>query len=319
MLEKLSKTDVEYATSFSDRFAIGMEFLRDTIDVFTAFPAIILPISFSILTYFIVIYLLYWDLILVAKYLSMETLFSLIITSSVIFSICFSVGTLISLEVIKQIAEGNEPSLISAVYEFFTQDLLKAIPIISIWMIFTAIVTILYMLIQRLPIIIKEIVSSIFDLIMTATRLFLFLIYPAIIWEEKNTFKAINDSYKLIRNNKVEFCSGIVISTVATFILEILSLPVLFILVLIVFFKYYSTDGYDIQALKTFLYIIEAGAACIIVAFSLFIEQMFSTLLYIWIKTWRKEVFKAALEKKPIPKLIEIEKPDFFNLYRYGT
>jgi hypothetical protein len=51
----------------------------------------------------------------------------------------------------------------------------------------------------------------------------------------------------------------------------------------------------------------------------LFIEQMFSTLLYIWIKTWRKEVFKAALEKKPIPKLIEIEKPDFFNLYRYGT
>jgi len=137
------------------------------------------------------------------------------------------------------------------------------------------------------------------DVLKDILRLAVFLSVPAILWENKKTFEAIKSGAKIIWKHPTEFL-GIYGGMTLIVIFMVLPIAVIF---------WMSQAGYHFSDWIWIAVIIYEG---IVWTFSIYMEQMSSTLLYLWDLKWRKINSKIENEEEKIP-FNKIEKPSLLD------
>lgn len=133
------------------------------------------------------------------------------------------------------------------------------------------------------------------DVLKDLLRLAVFLSVPAILWENKWTIGAIKEWWKIIWRHPTEFL----------WIYGSMFLIVLFMVLPIAIIFSMSSNGVHFPDYIWLIVIIYEG---IVWTFSIYMEQMSATLLFLWDMKWEKINSKIENQKEQIP-LSEVERP----------
>lgn len=303
--------------SFWNKVLSSSSLILHAFKILAKHPIMFLPI-FSVWIIYAVI-LIYFDYFF--NWNNFPMAFKLWLLFIIILFLCiiFSLSSFMLLEFIQQIETGQKINLYKALYETLFKNFIKAFPIILVWAIIWFVITIIEVMMdskrkrnnnelsyenvaktlsghEKL-----SLINLSLDLINSGVRLIVFMIYPAIAWEDEGTINAVKKGFCAIKKNCVEFASGFIQIEFAC-VLICLPVSILFAVV----------DSYKIELSKEvwiciIMYISFAGTLY------LYLQQMFAAILYMWNIKWLKAVKKAQREGSKIPTLHDVKKPDLLD------
>lgn len=135
-------------------------------------------------------------------------------------------------------------------------------------------------------------------------RMIMFLILPALAWENLNFWRAVKKGVTVFKTHLSEFVTGFVLTGVATMII-FLPPTILFSIA-----NQAKTPFPDWVWILTIIYLAFAWS------YSIYLEQMFAAELYLWNMKWEKEVTKAQQKNVPAPSLRDVPKPSLLDEVR---
>lgn len=295
----------------------GWQLIKESVKVFNRHPKFIIPLLITWLVYApIILYLKYWfnwD-----AYTSSQVF---LIVFGIIFGFAFllSFSCSMLLELIQQLESGKEMSVVSAFRYTLTHNTIKILPIVLVWTIIWFILLVIQALLSKDKKREKESFSAenaaktlagyqkfslskaFFRVLEKGVRMIVFLILPAIAWENLSFWKSVKKGIAVFKSNLSAFTTGFVLTGLAS---AILFLPPAIL--------FYISGEMEISFpewvwLITIIYIAFAWS------YSIYLEQMFTAELYLWNHKWEKEVAKAQSENKPIPALNDIPRPSILD------
>lgn len=303
----------------------GFALIKDLISTLLENPGILFPLIFCwLIIATLVTYLEFffpWD-----NYALGGRLLILFIVL-LLYSFVFSFSCLILLELIKQNESGRPVHLLTATLRVVTVDLVRALPITFIWAILWFVLSILEAIFSRKTLKDKEFTvenvaatlagfediplsEAFFAALEKGLRMIVFLILPAIAWENFTPFKSIKKGLVISKEHLGEFMTGFVLTEMAA---ACVFLPPAIIFIL----WELHVPIHDYIWFATILYCMVAWS------FSMFMEQMFSAGLYLWHLKWEDACCVAKTEGREIPNLEDIKRPiimdnvpDLMNLSR---
>jgi hypothetical protein len=128
-----------------------------------------------------------------------------------------------------------------------------------------------------------------------------FLIFPAIAWEGLSTFKAIKKGFTVFKVHSVEFVSGY-LTTLAAGVIIFLPPGLLF----------YVNDKFHLK-LPDPVWVVTIIYCGLAWSFYLYLEQIFTALLYLWNLKWEKEVVLGEKEGRAALSLHDVRQPSFLD------
>lgn len=298
------------------RIKTGYELISASINLFFRRPILVLPIFICWLIYApTVIYLEYifpWD--------ANGNLINLMVISGVIllFSFILSLSSLIQLELIEQI-ETDQPARYGAAFLLvIKRDIIRAFPIMLVWALVWFLFAILEMLFSRGQRQQKELTAENVAKTLANTgatsftmaairsaqkgvRMIVFLVLPAIAWEEMAPVQAWQRGYAILKQRMLEFATGFVLTELAA---GIVFFPPALLFTIVGKLKL------ELPMSAWAATIIYCGFAW---SFMIFLEQMFSAELYLWHLSWENECRKAKLENRGIPSLAQVRRPSLLD------
>jgi len=301
-----------------DSVKTGRDLIKQSFLVFRKYPKFIIPLI--ICWCFIALIILY------AKFIFPWGDYRWYAQLSFAFLVIFALSTIIGfsclvlLQLIKQVETGREPNLGLAFSCAFYDDLIQAMPILLIWAVCWFILSVIQVLFTRKRDNENEkftaenaakviagmdykwtLGNAFIESIKNGIRMIVFLILPAIAWEDKDPMDAIHSGFRVLRGQLKIFASGFVLTGMAS---ATVFLPVALLL-------YISEKGKitlpDEVWFGVILYSMLAWS------FTFFIEQMYAAELYLWHMNWKKECDKAYKHNKPIPAFEEIKQPSIID------
>ncbi len=283
------------------------------------FPVLLAPILLCWMLYgATIIYLYYYT-----NWFQLDTVQSLVSTFVVLFFFCtiFSTSSLILLELIEQIETNRPISLFRAIADAIKRDLPKAFPIILVWAAIWFILTLIESLLkgrnnedEQIPEISYEniaktlagygkfsLIELIFDLINSGVRMVIFLMLPAIAWENETTINSVKKGFCTLKNQQVQMLTGFAM-------IEVFAM-IIFIPPFIMF--YFSETGnshfHDYVWIAIIAYIALASSIY------LYMQQMFAALIYMWNLKWLNAARKAKAKGEPVPSLSDVKPPNLLD------
>jgi hypothetical protein len=238
-----------------------------------------------------------------------------------VFSLIIGVSCLILLELIEQIENNENVSVLNAFWSVIKSDFLRALPILLVWALLWFIIHVIQAFFRRRNSSGKDenfsaqnaartlagmnsswsLSGAFFEALKKGLRMIVFLILPAIAWEELSPISATKKGLSILRAHISEFATGFVLSeAVSVFAF----LPAAIIV--------YVTDKFDIVLSNEvwFGVIIYCAFAW---SFSLYIEQMFAAELYLWHMKWVEASEIAKKNKKSPPTFRRIKPPSILD------
>ncbi len=213
------------------------------------------------------------------------------------------------LEFIQQIESGQEPKITNVALLTYTKNFLGIFFLAFIW-------TLLYILLTAIELVLFFLAGSkrsknknaiktsisyqfqgniilLFSFIQKGLRMLIFLIMPAIVWEDKSVFESFRRGKHVFEESINEFAANFLIT------------DIIFIFIILPVIMVFITGGYvgmspDLKNAIVFL----VGFVWL---YSLYLEQFFSAELFLWnIKREKEERFgkKVSLSKIPRPSLL---------------
>lgn len=295
----------------------GWQLIKESIKVFNRHPKFIVPLLITWLIYApITLYLKYWfNWDAYTGYQFFLIVFGIIF----IFAFLLSFSCSILLELIQQIEQEKKSSIASAFKYTLTHNTIKILPIVLAWTIIWFILLIIQALLSKNKKRENESFSAenaaktlagqgkfslsqaFFRTLEKGVRMIVFLILPAIAWENLSFWQSVKKGTGVFKSNLSVFATGFGLTGLAYFII-FLPPAILFYIsdVLVISFP-------DWIWMITVIYIAFAWS------YSIYLEQMFTAELYLWNYKWEKAVTKAQAEKKPIPALNDIPKPSILD------
>lgn len=305
-----------------EKISNGLELIKLSLKIFKKHPLFIIPI--------LVVWVLYAPLIIYIRYYldwsTLNTHETVGLVFLILFAICFMmlISCSIVLEIIQQIETGKKISLINAVGETIGFDLIKIIPLAFVWAILLLILTIIESLFSKKETSTDEELSAqnaaitlanykdislstaFINAIKKGLRMLVFLMMPAIAWEDLSFTTSIKRGFSLLRSHTIEFATG--------YILTDLTASLIFLPVAIIFYVGVGRHGnppiYEFSQsfwTGTILYIGLAWSFCI------YLEQMFTATLYLWHLKWEKEIQTAKEKGLPLPAFTDIKQPSLLD------
>jgi len=128
-----------------------------------------------------------------------------------------------------------------------------------------------------------------------------FLILPAIAWENLSFGQAVKKGTALFKANLSEFVTGFTLTTVIA--------VVIFLPPAVTFFV---VDNFNV-VFPDWLWFLTIVYIAFAWSYLIYLEQMFTAYLYLWDYKWEKEVALAQKEGRPIPELKDIPKPSVLD------
>jgi len=238
-----------------------------------------------------------------------------------VFSLIIGISCLILLELIEQIEKGENASVLNAIWSIIKSDFLRALPILLVWALLWFIIHVVQAFFQRRNSSNDDedfsarnaartlagmdsgwsLSSAFFEALKKGLRMIVFLILPAIAWEELSPISATKKGLSILRAHISEFATGFVLSeAVSTLVL----LPAGIIFYITGKFHIVLSDGF------WFGVIIYCAFAW---SFALYIEQMFAAELYLWHLKWVKAREIAKKNNKRPPTFSRIKPPSILD------
>jgi len=300
-----------------DSIKNGWDLIKYATSIFLRYPVMAMPLLFTWLLYApTILYFKYsfnWDPLTLEQ--TLLVVFGLIFFFALLLA--FSASTL--LELIQQVESGREISLAAAFGDSLGFNLVRMLPIVVIWTVIWFILTVLTALLTR-----KRRGSSssredglsaenaartlagdthfslsaaFFKALNKGVRMAVFLILPAIAWQDMGPWTAIKRGLRILRLNIGTFMAGFALSEIAAMIVFIPPAIVLYI----------SSEGKikfpDWVWFSTIAYMALAWS------YSIYLEQMFTAMLYLWHLNWEKAIGEAQAAGRHIPSLREVRQP----------
>lgn len=239
----------------------------------------------------------------------------------VVFSFCILLACDILLELIKQM-ESDEPSLTAAVAATFRKDLTNLLPLAFAWGTIWFLLSLIEACLRRRddsggvePELDAQgaaealagfdsfsLSAAFFEALKKGVRMVVFLILPAIAWEDMNFINATRKGLAVLKAHKGVFARGYALTYAAS---AVAFLPPSILFMLGSRHRghppiFHFPDGVWVAA------IIYMG---LVWSFSVYLEQMFGAQLYLWHMKWERKFEVATLSKRPLPLFEDIEPP----------
>lgn len=303
---------------FSSKFRTAWQLIKDSNTIFNRHPIFILPLL-SVWTIYAVtvIYFVYffnWD------NLPTNWFWPLIFILIFIFSFLIAFSATIVLEMIQQLESGQKINIFVAVSEALRKDIKASLPLIIIWTCIWFILLILELMFTGKKEKDKEMheftaenvartlsgetrmssASEFFRLINKGLRMFVYLILPAIAWEDLGFFKAVEKGFKILNSYKLELLSSFILTDLAGLVIF---LPPSIIIIL--------SDAKVSFPTYVWVGVIVYGAFAW--SYYLYLEQMVTALFYLWYLKWEKRAKECVASYQPIPDIQVIEKPSLLD------
>ncbi|TSC54265.1 MAG: Uncharacterized protein LiPW31_188 [Microgenomates group bacterium LiPW_31] len=296
----------------------GWDLIKESIRVFNHHPRFLVPLFIT--------WLIYAPIILYLKYLFNWNAYTGIQILWILFGIIFIFAFLLSfscsmlLELIQQLETGQRMSLTKALGYTLGQNILKIIPLVFVWAIIWFILTIIQVLLskkkresEKEPFTAENAARTLagfqrfslsrafFKALEKGVRMIMFLILPAIAWENLGFWKSVKKGLAVFQAHLSEFVTGFILTGVAAMFI-FLPPAILFLI----------SDKLEVSFpdsvwVATIIYIAFAWS------YSIYLEQMFTAELYLWHLRWEKEVTKAQREIRPIPSMREVQRPSVLD------
>jgi hypothetical protein len=303
-------------------FGEGWQLIVHSLNVFRAYPSFLVPIFLVWIFYASgILYLKYdyrWSLHGAGPDIGVAFLFLLAVSFLILISF-----TMV-LEMIRQF-EGGKPSFRKAMDKVVGRDMLGVLPLAVIWALIWLVLTIIEAMLSKskknkgggdftaenaaitLADYGKFSFSAAFiEALQKGVRMVMFLILPAIAWENLGFVKAVKKGLAVFRAHPGLFGSGYALTYAAA---AVVFLPAVVVLEL-------GTSHHGNPPLVHF-------PACVWVAtiiymgfawtLSIYLEQMFMAQLYLWHMKWEKATAEAKEEGKPAPLFKDVPRPELLQ------
>jgi hypothetical protein len=296
----------------------GWGLIVHSLNVFRAYPSFLLPILAVWAAYVpSVLYLKYgyrWEAHGLGQDIAIVALF--------IFGLSFLIlmSCAVVLDMIRQIEEG-EPSLSRAIGKAFGHDMVRVLPLAVVWALVWFALTLVESILSKKRGDDDETLtaqhaaetianyrdfsfsSAFIEALQKGVRMVVFLIMPAIVWENLGFYDATKKGLAVLRAHLSAFGAGYALTYAAA--------AVVFLPPAIVFELGTGRHGNpplmhfpDSVWVGTIIYIGFAWSFC------MYLEQMFMAQLYLWHMKWEASVSQAKLAHQPLPQFSEIARPE---------
>ena len=298
----------------------GWELIKYANRTFLRYPVMVMPLIFT--------WLLYAPTVLYFKYkfdwgpLTLEQTLLVVLGIIFFFAMMLAFAASMMLELVQQIESGREPSLADAFGDSLGSNLARMVPIVVVWTVIWFVLTLLTALFTR-----KKRGSSgredslsaenaartlagdshfslsaaFFKALNKGVRMAVFLMLPAIAWQEMGPFEAMRRGLRILRLNIGTFMAGYAMSEMAAMIVFIPPAIVLYI----------SSKGK--VTLPEWVWFATLAYMALSWSYSIYLEQMFTALLYLWHLNWEKAIGEAQAAGRPIPRLDQVRQPDLLD------
>jgi hypothetical protein len=214
-------------------------------------------------------------------------------------------------------------SLSGAFQETISKDMVKILPIAIIWATIWFILTIIEALLSKK----KEgkeefnaenaaktlanygefsLSRTFIKALEKGIRMIIFLILPAVAWEDLSFAHAIKKGLGVLKSHLAEFASGYALTYAAA--------AIVFLPPAIIFELGTGRDGNpplihfsDSVWVGVIIYIGFAWSFC------MYLEQMFTANLYLWHLKWERKVESAKNQGQPLPEFKDVEQPSLLD------
>lgn len=295
----------------------GWQLIKESVKVFNRHPKFIIPLLITWLVYApIILYLKYWfDWDAYTGSQVFLIVFGIIFVFA--FLLAFSCSML--LELIQQLESGKDMSVASAFRYTLTHNTIKILPVVFVWTIIWFILLVIQALLSKSKKREKESFSAenaaktlagyqkfslskaFFRALEKGVRMVVFLILPAIAWENLSFWKSVKKGTAVFKSNLSAFVTGFVLTGLASVIIY---LPPALL--------FYISGELEVS-FPDWVWVITIIYIAFAWSYSIYLEQMFTAELYLWNHKWEKEVAKAQAENRPIPTLNDIPRPSVLD------
>lgn len=295
----------------------GWSLIKSSVAVFNRYPKFIVPLLVTWVIYApIIIYLKYW---FNSDAYSVGQNFLIILGVIFLFAFLLSFSCSMLLELIQQHESGSDMSIIKAFGYTLGHNAIKILPIVIVWTVIWFILLIIQALLSKSKKRGKESLTAenvaktlaggggftfsraFFEALQKGVRMVIFLILPAIAWENLGFWTATKRGLGVFRSHLSVFVTG--------FALTGLAAAIVFLPPAIVFSiaDESKTTFPDWVWVVTIIYIAFAWS------YTIYLEQMFIAELYMWNYRWETEVAKAQQEGRPTPSFDSIPRPSVLD------
>jgi hypothetical protein len=299
-------------------WARGWGLIVHSLNVFKAYPSFLLPIL-AVWTAYVpgILYLRYgyrWEAQGVQEEIAAVFLFIFLLSFSILMSCA------VVLEMIRQI-EAGEPSLSRAVAKAFGKDIARVLPLALVWALLWFALTLIEAILSKKRGDDNETLtaqhaaetianyrdfsfsSAFIEALQKGIRMVVFLIMPAIVWENLGFYDATKKGLAVLRAHLSDFGAGYALTYAAA--------AVVFLPPAIVFELGTGRHGNpplmhfpDSVWVGTIIYVGLAWSFCV------YLEQMFMAQLYLWHMKWEESVSQAKLAHQPLPNFDNVPRPE---------
>jgi hypothetical protein len=298
----------------------GYKLISESIQIFLKHPKMMLPL--------LAVWFLYAPTIIIVRHHIPWEQYdsSIIILAS--FGIILFLSLLLTLscgmtaEIIKQIETGQKTSYLKAFSEFLSRSFYSLLPLAFCWAVVWFILVILNALISKkksqdgdrsegswsegaVRDLNESTTSWSFKLMQKQIRMIVFLVVPAIVWDNLNFFSSISKTKKIMKTHFVTFQTGFVLSTgVAGIVFSPISLMLILTR---------SKSGPPLVTFSENTWTIALIYTALAWSYTILVEQLFCAELYLWNHKWERKLEELPLEERKNLKLHDVARPSILD------
>lgn len=295
----------------------GWDLIKESIRVFHRYPKFLIPLLLTWTIYApIILYLEYsfnWDIYTTSQ------VFLIILGVVFVFAFLLSLSCSMLLELIQQLESGQGMSVSKAFGYTLRHNSIRMLPIVFVW----TIIWFVLLLIQALLSKDKKrkegsfttenaaktlagygnfsLSRAFFAALEKGVRMVVFLILPAIAWENLSFWQSVKKGVAVFRTHLSTFAAG--------FVLTGLAAAIIFLPPALLFF---ISDELEV-VFPNWVWIMTTIYIAFGWSYSIYLEQFFTAELYLWNHKWEKEVVKAQQEGRPLPTLSQVSRPSILD------
>jgi hypothetical protein len=291
----------------------GFELVVDSGRVFRRYPRLVVPL---LGTWVVIAALtLWWQFF--RPSLAQRGL--LVLGFGVIFLQAFVLALSCSLllEMVEQVERGGAPSLSRALGDTVRENLLSMLPLIVVW-------SVVWFLLSVVEAFFEDdsgepgdfsaenaaralgggntsLLGLGFDALKKGVRMLVFLVLPAIAWEDRDFVAASRRGYGVFRDNVAAIATG--------FSLTYLVAGALFLPAVVIF----EASDLGLITLSATEWSLVVGYLGVAWSFSIYLEQMFVADLFLWHKEWEQAVDAARRDGRSEPSMRDVPRPTLLD------
>jgi hypothetical protein len=242
----------------------------------------------------------------------------------VLFAFCLTISASVLCEFIEQVEMDEKPSIFRALQDTISSNLLSLIPLSLVWAVLWFVLSVLSALKRKgndddddaEALSAQTAFESLhggsdfslggfaLTVINQQVRMIAFLVVPGIAWRGDSFGAAWTDARSILREHFLRFQTGYLVTRA---MVSFIYIPVIVLLI--------ATNNKHGLGMDLPSWVFTAGLiyGALVWSLSMYLEQMFCALLYLWHHKWEVACLRARQDGQPYPSFDQIPPPDLLD------